>query len=198
MTQMPLSVLFAFGVLIAWPLIKVVTVIFARKYWAKLRTLEASLLNDAAYCNNEDKKIISREVDDARHQPLFLLIPAVVLFGGIGFAIAEIVGKSDIISDMSDMEEASATQISSVIYGNRPIVRDDRFRKLTDITFMLSALNYPICSGLTAIAILIVAPLIFIAGGLKTSVRTVVERVIRSSVIATLVFGRGIGTPRIA
>ena len=195
MIHMPLSVLFTLCILIGWPLVKTATAMLARKFWAKLRLLEASLLSDQAYGGVEDRDIITRERLDAQSQPIFLLMPAVVFFGGIAFAIAEISGQSDILTDIDHIKKTSTKQYAA-IYGNSAIINDDRFAELVDTTFTIAALKYPICSMLTAVAIVIVVPIIFLAGGLKTSIRTVVERVLRSSAIAALSFGRGIGRPR--
>jgi hypothetical protein len=197
MIHMPLSILFTFCILIGWPLVKTATAMLARRFWAKLRSLEASLLRDPAYEDIEDRKIIARQIGEAHSQPLFLLMPVIVFFGGIAFAIMEILGQSNIPSDINDIKMTSTRQYA-VIYGNRAVIMDERFIEIVDDTFTIAALNYPICSVLTAIAIVIVAPVILLAGGLKTSIRTVVERVLRSSAIATLAFGRGIGTPRAA
>lgn len=196
MIHMPLSVFITFCILIGWPLVKIAAVMLARKFWAKFRLLEASLLNDQAYKDVADKDIIARERRDAQSQPLFLLIPVVVFFGGIAFAIAEILGQSDILRDINDIKMTSTRQYAA-IYGNRTIVRDERFIDLVDTTFTIAALNYPVCSILTAVAIIVVVPIIFLAGGLKTSIRTVVERVLRSSAMAALSFSRGIGAPRV-
>lgn len=195
MINMPLSILFTFCILIGWPIVKIAAVMLARKFWVKFRSLEASLLSDPAYVDVEDRKIITRERWDARSQPLFLLMPVVVFFGGVAFAITEILGQSDILSDINDIKITSAKQYAA-IYGSRAVIRDDRFTELVDTTFTIAALNYPICSMLTAVAIVVVVPIIFLAGGLKTSIRTVAERVLRSSAIAALSFGQGIGTPR--
>ena len=195
MMHMPLSVLFTICILIGWPIVKTVAVLFARRLWRKLRSLEASLLSDPAYNDIEDRNIIAREIRETRSQPLVLLMPAVVFFGGIGFAGAEILGQSDILSDTNAIKMNADRQYTA-IYGNCAIIRDDRFMELVDTIFSILALNYPVCSALTAVAIVVVVPIIAIAGGLKTSIRTVGERVLRSSAIATLSFGRGIGTPR--
>ena len=195
MIHMPISILFTICILIGWPIIKLVAVLLSRKFWIRLRSIEASLLSDPAYEDVEDRKIVTREMRETQSQPLFLLMPALVFFGGIGFAIAEILGKSDILSDTNDIK-VNADRQYTAIYGNRAIIRDDRFSELVDTTFTIAALNYPICSALTAVAFVVVVPIIALAGGLKTSIRTVGERVIRSSAIATLSFGRGIGTPR--
>ena len=41
---------------------------------------------------------------ETQSQPLFLLMPTLVFFGGIGFAIAEMLGKSDILSDTNGIK----------------------------------------------------------------------------------------------
>jgi len=195
MTDMPLSIILAFAALIGWPTVKLIAAAVARPRWKKAIALEKALLSDPAYANPEDQKIIANEARDARGNPAFLLMPPVVLFGGIAFAISEISGWSDLISDVNDAQLAVDRQYIA-FGGSRALVEDNRFRLFINITFELSALSYPICSMLTILSLAIVAPLIIICGGLKNSIRLVFARVLRTSAATTVVFGRGLGAPR--
>jgi hypothetical protein len=195
MNNMPLSIALAFAVLIGWPAIKVAATILARSQWKRLHALETSLLSDPAYISTDDRSVIANEITDARGQALFLLMPAVVLFGGIAFAIAEICGQSDILNDENEAKELFERQYIAM-RGSHLLIRDERFHELVDTSFNIVALHYPVCSILTLFALTLVSPLIFVAGGLKSSVRIIGVRVLKSSAFATFVFGRGIGVHR--
>jgi hypothetical protein len=195
MTDMPLSIALAFAAIVLWPLIKVIAAIAGRPRWKQVRALEEALRNDAAYADPEDQAIIAREARDARGNPIFLLMPPVVFFGGLAFAISEISGWSDVFSDINDAQK-SIERLYMSVGGSRELARDRRFRSLVDVSFELSFLAYPVCSILTLLSLVLVAPLIIICGGLKSSVRLVAVRVLRTSAAATIVFGRGLGAPR--
>jgi len=159
MTDVPLSIILAFATLIGWPTLKLIAAVVARPRWKEAVALEEVLLSDPAYASPEDQKIIANEARDARGNPAFLLMPPVVLFGGIAFAISEISGWSDLISDVNDVQLTVDRQYIA-FGGSRDLVKDDRFRRFVNLSFELSALSYPVCSILTMFSLALVLHLL--------------------------------------
>ena len=191
----PVSVALAFAILLGWPVIKLIAAALARPRWRRVHALREALLSDPAYQSEADRTVIDAEFAEARGQPIFLLMPVVVFFGGIAFAISELLGKSDLISDMNDLKGSPRF---ADLYGPSAITNDQRFHEFVDLSFTLNALHYPVCSALTLVALILVSPLILLCGGLKMSLRLIFIRMLRSSANATLAFERGIGVRRSA
>lgn len=193
MNAPPLPITLAFVILLGWPALKLITAALARPYWRRSQALRGALLSDPAYAGEDRRSVIDAELAEAKGQPIFLLMPVVVFFGGIAIAISELLGKSDIIDDASDLEDAPKF---IELYGKSALTHDRRFRELIDLSFTLNALHYPVCSILTLVALIAVSPLILICGGLKISLRLVFIRMLRSSATATMAFERGISVRR--
>ncbi len=210
--MMPLPVVLACAILIGWPLLKLVATLICRPQWRRARMLAADLKSDQSYGEAEHASI-DRAIAEARGEPLQILMPLFVVAGGVAFAFAHpfnFISKDETLDAANARQELIAKQELEELElrlrklridlslpprppRNSRLWNDSRYERLTALSFELSLLRYPVASLLTGLAALAVAPLIFMAEGLRASAWPVVRRLILSSAYSSRIFARSVG-----
>ncbi len=208
--MMPLPLILATAVLLGWPVLKLIATLFSRPLWRRVRELSAQLKLDERY-GDAEHTLIDRTIENAKGEPLQILMPIFVLAGGVAFAFAHPFGifakddESESVEEVawraSSKAEFQAAQLGLKLGleftprppRSSPIWTDERYQLLADLSFRLSLLRYPVASLLTGLAALIVSPLIFVAEGLRASAWAVVQRLVLSSAYSSRIFARSVG-----
>ena len=156
----PPVLLAALVVLIGWPLGKLIATVVSRPLWDRQRVICEQLLT-ARNASSDERMLIKQQFDEGKGSPLFLAMPAVLLFGGIAAALSP-----DSIQDVPD-SMISVERIYELQHGGeatakvRDLIRSDGFRELSDRSFALLCLRYPFCCIASSLA-LVPAALIFL------------------------------------
>lgn len=203
--MMPPPIVLAAAILLGWPLLKIAATLASRPLWKRARALAGQLKMDMWY-DDAQRALIDDTIEDAKGEPLQILMPISVLAGGVALVFAH--SFSRFVMDMR-MADAAGREASEMEFrlaqlrlklgvATRPprgphIWTDERYRLLEDLSFRLSLLRYPVASLLTGLAALIVSPLIFVAEGLRAPAWRVVQHLVRSSAYSSKVFAHAVG-----
>ncbi|WP_374305963.1 hypothetical protein [Methylocella sp.] len=201
--------------LLGWPLLKLVATLISQPLWRRAKILAAQIKADESYGAAERARV-DRTMAHAKGEPLQILMPVFVLAGGVAFAfthpfdvVSMLNGGQSLAAENARQElllqqeyrefEASLVELDAEasfapkLPDGSLLWSDDRFERLCDLAFSLAALRYPVSSLLTALAALVVAPLIFVGAGLRASAWLVLRRLVLSSAYSSRIFARSVG-----
>ena len=172
--QPPFPVLVLAGVVLGWPALKLLATLVSRPLWRSAERLRSELLSDDRYVVPTAREAIASAYREGTGDPLFVLMPLVLLVGLPISAIASFLAgvRGDDADPMLFRRRpheahppAIGTQDDDAL---RSLSRDWRFRLLETRAFELGMLRYPLTSLFCVLAALVASPFLIAAFGFRS------------------------------
>lgn len=203
--MMPPPVFLACIILLGWPSLKLIATLLSLPKWKCFKELQKQLKADNRY-GGPEHKIIDLQAKEAKGEPLQILMPVLIFVGGVAFAFTEFFRKrppnlprsdmdiEDLKQQISDLRfKLAEAELPDTLPRGSALWSDCRFETLEQLAFDLAMLRYPVAAIFALLSLVIVAPLVMVAEGLRASWKLIVIKIVHSSAYSTRAFARSVG-----